>query len=793
MAVTEELSVATVQCQVPPDYEHSVHVLISGTMEGKPLKPYTGQDSKLGLSFGGGKVTGYKRHHHRKRSFPFPKNNPAKIRRTSQSMSLKAPLVALNEKYGKVEFDIKPKGEGFDAGFEARFLHNGQEYVGYGISKKSAKTEAAKKCLQFNEIPYLEIPDKGEILSAGGEKPASPIVRESEPFSYFPEGYTDFSEDAATAEIPQLTKPIENKEVDLQRAVESPSMVLNELIPGLSKRLEWVETKSKTKFCCRINLRGHTFEGTGLGKKAARKKLANNVLSKFFGIRFPTKGKSISGEDKKASVLGKMHAYARVKHIDPSSKYEFENISDGDKLLYKAKLFMCGKEYECVHSEREKAKFQVAKLGLKDNEDTEKSNLTIVERIIDTSKHPFQMFHEYYGSPELMEQELTDKKIPYFLQGVMIDGQYIVAEASSKKRAKVKLALKVFERNHGINIDAWNSLKDDIKAEYLAEKDNPDPQIALSNLTDVDVLTDIDEISNQQVYPPRGVPMVLPTGNQGQCEKNSVSILNELHPGVDFVYTEENFGNNRIQYKCVVTVGEKTFDGDGYSKKAAKLVAASKALEVIYGIDASTNEIGMKTSHNNFDISVEFADKVLDAINAKFSSVFQSDTPYKVIASVVMTKEVGGAMIDAFEILSIATGTKCISGESINCSGQVLNDCHAEVIAGRGLRQFFFDQLHLAASDKESCFQRVPDSQLFQMKPDLHLFLYINTAPCGDGRVYSVEVSSNNKTVGILRTKVENGQGKLKVFICAKVILSTKLLIKRHDHQKYTCSKNPHC
>lgn len=54
----------------------------------------------------------------------------------------------------------------------------------------------------------------------------------------------------------------------------------------------------------------------------------------------------------------------------------------------------------------------------------------------------------------------------------------------------------------------------------------------------------------------------------------------------------------------------------------------------------------------------------------------------------------------------------------------------------------------------------------YELRSNLRVFLYINTAPCGDGRVFSIQTpqdGAKNKTAGLLRTKIENGQGTIPV------------------------------
>ena len=55
-----------------------------------------------------------------------------------------------------------------------------------------------------------------------------------------------------------------------------------------------------------------------------------------------------------------------------------------------------------------------------------------------------------------------------------------------------------------------------------------------------------------------------------------------------------------------------------------------------------------------------------------------------------------------FQVVCISTGTKCLNGEHINNRGMAVNDCHAEVIARRGLRHFLMSQLEYELSSIDS-------------------------------------------------------------------------------------------
>lgn len=146
----------------------------------------------------------------------------------------------------------------------------------------------------------------------------------------------------------------------------------------------------------------------------------------------------------------------------------------------------------------------------------------------------------------------------------------------------------------------------------------------------------------------------------------------------------------------------------------------------------------------------------------------------KVLAGIVLTF---GNDIKTAKVISVTTGTKCISGEYISVSGNAINDSHAEIVARRCFINFLYDQLDLHTKPetaKDSVFLK-PSSNcsLYKLKENIQIHLYINTAPCGDARVFSphendqaLDKHPNRKARGQLRTKVESGEGTIPVKNC---------------------------
>lgn len=115
-------------------------------------------------------------------------------------------------------------------------------------------------------------------------------------------------------------------------------------------------------------------------------------------------------------------------------------------------------------------------------------------------------------------------------------------------------------------------------------------------------------------------------------------------------------------------------------------------------------------------------------------------------------------------------GTKCISGEHLSVSGGAVNDCHAEVIARRCLCEYLYNQLDLHIENKGAESILEPAKKGFKLKQGIQFHLYINTAPCGDARIFSpheendiVDKHPNRRARGQLRTKIESGEGTIPV------------------------------
>ncbi|XP_023326597.1 tRNA-specific adenosine deaminase 1-like [Eurytemora carolleeae] len=107
---------------------------------------------------------------------------------------------------------------------------------------------------------------------------------------------------------------------------------------------------------------------------------------------------------------------------------------------------------------------------------------------------------------------------------------------------------------------------------------------------------------------------------------------------------------------------------------------------------------------------------------------------WTVLAGVVVEHEGG------LELISLATGTKCLSGvERLgSVKGTQLSDSHAEVLARRGFLYWFLRQAELAFQNS-SQFLVNSGTGTVHWKPGVKFHLYSSHPPCGDATIFIFE------------------------------------------------------
>ncbi|XP_034936694.1 double-stranded RNA-specific editase Adar isoform X2 [Chelonus insularis] len=350
---------------------------------------------------------------------------------------------------------------------------------------------------------------------------------------------------------------------------------------------------------------------------------------------------------------------------------------------------------------------------------------------------------------------------PIFTIAVQIDGQTYEGKGRTKKMAKhaaAELALR--------NIVQFRNTPEVHQAIGCPPVPSVEP----------DFTSDVTEKDNHLVNAFKTLTQE-PKNPAKFIDKGPVALINELYPGVVYTCVSDS-GESYAKFTIAVTIDGETFEGTGPSKKLAKAAASKAALAKLRNVHSSTfciplpvrilpNFSNFSQTHEQMSLPQMLADKIGKMVNQKFSELMQSKPQHarrKVLAGIVQTRGQ-----DA-ELICVTTGTKCVSGEHLSVTGGALNDCHAEVVARRCLCEYLYQQLTLYTENRgeESILEAAKKG--FRLKPGIQFHLYINTAPCGDARIFSpheenesVDKHPNRRARGQLRTKIESGEGTIPV------------------------------
>lgn len=316
----------------------------------------------------------------------------------------------------------------------------------------------------------------------------------------------------------------------------------------------------------------------------------------------------------------------------------------------------------------------------------------------------------------------------------------------------------------------------------------------LPELTSVGLLSSRETMPQVSQLPPADIPS-FSASVVSDMNRNPVSALTEfcqaskVKTELTFVDVREFGPPHKKHFVVAAQVGAVRYEAESTSKKEAKRMAADLALQAIQQAQSQfpppSVSPGAALIPSGSQAGVDtFSDKIADLSHRCFAQVQSTiDLPQpgrKVIATFVMEDTSSGDM----KVVSVGSGTRCITGDHMSLEGLVVNDSHAEVIARRSLMRFFYKELFVyyqrsSRDSKNTIFDEGVDSNagLLQIKENLKFHLYISTAPCGDGAQFSRGENQNRdppvegthvptiqgKLQGLLRTKMEGGEGTIPI------------------------------
>ncbi|XP_060071153.1 double-stranded RNA-specific adenosine deaminase-like [Ylistrum balloti] len=292
------------------------------------------------------------------------------------------------------------------------------------------------------------------------------------------------------------------------------------------------------------------------------------------------------------------------------------------------------------------------------------------------------------------------------------------------------------------------------------------PSNALVYRDSVPTLSRLLDDQNTSIYPAGADP---------------ISVLNEYAQKRDLELTfpdqDVSGADHERTFTLRAMIGNMDFPwASGSTIKEAKREASRKALKQLKQNGLYYYQSGMST----FTISqpLTFQDRMAKLCHEKFDRVVadisENLAGRKVIAGIVMESTTS----KTFDVISIASGNRFIKGDALTTEGQVLVDSHAEILASRGMRRFLYNHLAKLSRGEKSYVLRRHGAGKAEVVPDIKFHLYISTAPCGDGAIFthstgqsndepgSLNVKDHNPTFadnkqGQLRTKIEQGEGQI--------------------------------
>ncbi|XP_034744421.1 double-stranded RNA-specific editase B2-like isoform X2 [Etheostoma cragini] len=256
-----------------------------------------------------------------------------------------------------------------------------------------------------------------------------------------------------------------------------------------------------------------------------------------------------------------------------------------------------------------------------------------------------------------------------------------------------------------------------------------------------------------------------------------VALLNELRPGLRYMcMTERVHGRPMRRFVMVVRVEGRVFEGCGHSKRLAKARAAAAALQSIYNVTLGPERkgLGLHGSRARHQLPQFFAESIFHLVREKYSELTDgglstsSQARHKVLAGIVMTR---GFDLRSAQVVSLATGTKCLDSDHVRDHSGTLRDCHAEVLSRRALVRFLYAQLELlldpAGSEEQSIFVPNTGGGGVRLQDGVLFHMYVSSSPCGDARLncpYETTAAYPSRRLRChLRVKVDGGEGTLPI------------------------------
>ncbi|XKL68202.1 hypothetical protein PGB90_003693 [Kerria lacca] len=255
----------------------------------------------------------------------------------------------------------------------------------------------------------------------------------------------------------------------------------------------------------------------------------------------------------------------------------------------------------------------------------------------------------------------------------------------------------------------------------------------------------------------------------------AIQALHMVFENNSFSFETQYFKNISGKFISYLNLEGYSFIGYGNSKAASRSSASKTALLFLFDdLRNDYNELvtdpiivnTIEVSDSKNDLPDIIASLVLNKYDI-IRDQFNKKLPwFKIIAGIVMIQEND---YDNGKVLVISTGTKCIEPKNISMNGVVILDSHAEILSRRAFQYFLYSQLKNYENDSDSVLLKT-DNGKYELKKNINLYLFVNSAPCGDCRIFAVsgkdncgDKHPNRASRGMLRIKLDGGNSTVPI------------------------------
>ncbi|CAF1152013.1 unnamed protein product [Adineta ricciae] len=258
-----------------------------------------------------------------------------------------------------------------------------------------------------------------------------------------------------------------------------------------------------------------------------------------------------------------------------------------------------------------------------------------------------------------------------------------------------------------------------------------EPSASSNILSETEQTTPIPSAVSETISPPETTNLFQSLTSQTLLSilqsANCISALNEFAQQNKLTINYEFSSTSSSTFTCTMTISGRQFPSSSScsTKNEAQKLACDQALRTLYcesnAAERSQPEFSDKHDYIAHRSLIKFQDlNVNELLHGR-----------KTLACMLMVTD---GQFEQALVISIGTGNACLDETNLSYAndGKVLHDCHAEVLARRGLIRFLFVQIQQCQDKQTSIFQYDSTTSKYQLQEKITFHMYISSTPCGN-------------------------------------------------------------